>query len=149
MKRNSLPFMLPLILILVSCNVPGPTLIAAFTATPSQNISTSPGVEATAPIPGDLGFGKISGKVIDLVSDAPIAGAKVTCKHFSYTSKESDRCNRSTTTDQQGSFLFENVFFHDTDTITLIVEATGYNPTTLKYASFTQPVLEADIQLSQ
>jgi hypothetical protein len=114
-----------------------------------MNTSTPSPVEATAPIPGDLGFGKISGKVTDSVSGALIAGATVTCKHFSYTSKESDRCNRSTTTDQDGNFLFENIFFHDTDTITLIVEATGYKPTTLKYASFTQPVLEADIQLSQ
>ena len=149
MKRTPLQFILPVILILVSCNAPGPALIAAFTATPSEKISTSPGVESTALIPGDLGFGKISGKVTDSETGARIAGAKVTCKHFSYTSKESDRCNRNTTTDQEGSFLFENVFFHDTDTITLIVEATGYKPTTLKYASFTQPVLEADIQLSQ
>jgi Carboxypeptidase regulatory-like domain len=149
MKRNSLPFMLLLVSILVSCNVPGPILIAAFTATPSENISTSPGVESTVPIPGDLGFGKISGKVTESETGAPIVGATVTCKHFSYTSKESDRCNRSTTTDREGSFLFENVFFHDTDTITLIVEATGYQPVSMRYASFTQPLLKADIQLSQ
>jgi hypothetical protein len=114
-----------------------------------MNTSTPSPVEATAPIPGDLGFGKISGKVADSVSGAPIAGATVICKHFSYTSKESDRCNRNTTTDQDGSFLFENVFFHDTDTITLIVEAAGYQSVSMKYASFTQPLLEADIQLSQ
>ena len=149
MKRTPLQFILPVVLILVPCNLPNPRPGSSSTETPLVNTSTSAPVEATAPIAGDLGFGKISGKVIDLVSGAPIAGATVTCKHFSYTSKESDRCNRSTTTDQDGNFLFENVFFHDTDTITLIVEATGYKPTTLKYASFTQPVLEADIQLSQ
>jgi hypothetical protein len=141
MKRNPLRFILPLILILVSCNFPNPTLTAPSTETPP--------VEPTASIPGDLGFGKLSGKVTDSVTGAPIAGATVTCKHFSYTSKESDRCNGNTTTDQEGNFLFENVFFHDTDTITLIVEAAGYKPASLKYASFTQPLLKADIQLSQ
>jgi hypothetical protein len=141
MKTALVRFILPLILLLGSCNLPNPTPIASSTETPA--------VEPTAPIPGDLGFGKISGNVTDSVTGAPIAGATVTCKHFSYTSKESDRCNRNTTTDQDGNFLFENVFFHDTDTITLIVEATGYKPATLKYASFTQPLLEADIQLSQ
>jgi hypothetical protein len=141
MKRNPLPFILTLILLLVSCNFPNPTLTASSTETPSA--------EPTALVPGDLGFGKISGKVTDSVTGAPIAGATVTCKHFSYTSKESDRCNRETTTDPNGRFLFENVFFHDTDTITLMIEATAYKPTTLKYASFTQPLLKADIQLSQ
>jgi hypothetical protein len=141
MNRNPLRFILLLVLLLGSCNFPNSTLIAVSTSTPS--------VEPTAPIPGDLGFGKISGKVTDSVMDTPIAGATVTCKHFSYTSKESDRCNRSRTTDQKGSFLFENVFFHDTDTITLIIRAEGYNSTSIKYASFTRPVLEADIQLSQ
>jgi Carboxypeptidase regulatory-like domain len=149
MNRNSLRFILLLVLFLGSCNLPNPRPIVSSTVTPSVNIRTSPAVESSAPIPGDLGFGKISGKVTDSVTAALIAGATVTCKHFSYTSKESDRCNRNTTTDADGSFLFENVFFHDTDTITLIVEAAGYKPVSLKYASFTQPLLKADIQLSQ
>ena len=149
MKRKPLQIILPIVLILVSCNLPNPRLNDSTTETPLATTSTSPSAEPTAPIPGDLGFGKISGKVTDSVSGAPVAGATVTCKHFSYTSKESDRCNRITTTDQEGNFLFENVFFHDTDTIALIVEAAGYKPASMKYASFTQPRLEADIQLSQ
>jgi hypothetical protein len=80
MKRTPLQFILPVILILVSCNAPGPALIAAFTATPSEKISTSPGVESTALIPGDLGFGKISGKVTDSVSGAPPRGARFRLK---------------------------------------------------------------------
>jgi len=145
MKRNAFRFILLFVPILFSCNLPNPRLNDPSRETPFVPSSTSP----TAPIPGDLGLGKISGKVTDSVNGTPIAGAMVTCKHFSYTSKESDRCNRSTTTDQEGNFLFEKVFFHDTDTITLIVEANGYQPVSLKYASFTQPLLEADIQLSQ
>src|SRR5262245_8849468 len=58
---------------------------------------------------GDLGFGEVSGKVADAATGAPIVGATVTCEHFSYTSNEADRCNRSTTTDQAGNFSFENV----------------------------------------
>jgi carboxypeptidase family protein len=149
MTRNSLRFILPVALILVSCNLPKPGSASTSTETPIAITSTSSPVESTTPIAGDLGFGKISGKVTEAVTDVSIAGATVTCKHFSYTSKESDRCNRNTTTGSDGTFLFENVFFHDTDTITLIVEATGYQPASMKYASFTQPVLEADIQLSQ
>jgi hypothetical protein len=148
MKRNALGLIL-FVLIFVSCNLPNPRPSSSSTETPFVNTGTPAPVEATAPIPGDLGFGKISGNVTDSVTGTPIAGATVTCKHFSYTSKESDRCNRNTTTDQDGSFLFENVFFHDTDTITLIVEASGYQSVSMKYASFTQPLLEADIQLSQ
>jgi hypothetical protein len=149
MKRNYLRFILPLALIFVSCNLSNPGPVSTSTKTPFAITSASSPVESTAPIPGDLVFGEISGKVTDYATGVPIAGATVTCKHFSYTSKESDRCNRSTTTDQDGSYLLEYVFFHDTDTITLIVEATGYKPASLKPASFMLAVLKADIQLSQ
>ncbi|HEU0291307.1 MAG TPA: carboxypeptidase-like regulatory domain-containing protein [Anaerolineales bacterium] len=97
---------------------------------------------------GDLGFGEVSGKVIDAATGAPILGATVTCEHYSYTSNAAERCNRSTTTDQSGNFRFEHVFLHDTDTITLTVEAAGYNSTSSKYSSFTRPVLEVELQLS-
>src|SRR5262245_6425787 len=70
---------------------------------------------------GDLGTGTVFGIVTDTVTGAPIAGASVTCEHSSFTSPEDMRCNQSTVTDQDGKFLFENIFFHDTDTITLTV----------------------------
>ena len=109
----------------------------------------SPTAEATIPIPGDLGFGKISGKVTDGASGLPISNAAVKCEHFSYTSREKDRCHQTTTTDAEGNFLFEHVFFHDTDTITLTVDAKGYQTTSQKFNSFTLPLLEANIQLSK
>ncbi len=97
---------------------------------------------------GDLGLGKVYGKVTDSVTGAPIAGATVTCEHSSYTSNEAERCNRSATTDQDGIFLFETILFHDTDRITLTIDAAGYNTTTVKQESFTQPIFEANIQLA-
>jgi hypothetical protein len=63
-------------------------------------------------------------------------------------SKEADRCNRTTTSDQDGNFVFEIIFFHDTDTITLTVQAAGYLSATSKHNSFTQPFLDVAIQLS-
>src|SRR5262245_3709668 len=97
---------------------------------------------------GDLGIGTIFGLVTDTGSGAPIAGATVTCEHSSYVSKEDLRCNRSTVTDQNGNFQFENIFFHDTDTITLTVSASGYNATTFRQGFFTQPLFEANVQLN-
>jgi hypothetical protein len=122
------------LLFLISCNLLNQRPAATPTATPGPA--------------GDLGFGQISGKVTDATTGAPVIRATVTCEHFSYTSKESDRCNGSTTTDQGGYFRFEHIFFHDTDTVTLTAEADGYNSISSKYSSFTGPVLEAELQLS-
>lgn len=152
MRRKYFRFFPILILILVACNfakagttsVPAPTLVA--TSTPTN----VPSPEATSPpIAGDLGFGNITGKVTDAATGLPIANATVTCEHSSYTSKESDRCNRTTTTDQDGVFLFEKVFFHDTDNITLIVEAPGYQTEKIKQAFFTWNTWEVNISLKQ
>jgi len=133
MKRNFLRF-IPLLILLLSCNLLNRQPIPDATITPGPA--------------GDLGFGNVSGRVADAATGAPLIGATVTCEHFSYTSNEADRCNRSTTTGQDGGFTFENIFFHDTDTITLTVEAAGYNSRTSKYNSFTQASLEVNIQLS-
>jgi hypothetical protein len=148
MKRNLPRFIPPLMLFLVSCNLANNQTASVSTETPLDNAGSSRSIEMTAPIAGDLGLGKISGRVTDSASGMPIAGATVTCAHFSYTSSEADRCNRSITTDQDGNYLFADVFFHDTDTITLTIHADGYGSTTLRRASFTQAVLEANIQLT-
>src|SRR5215510_3285427 len=100
-KRNSLRFIPLLILFLIACNLTSPQPPAA-TETSSSSVPT-------APIAGDLGFGTVSGTVIDVSTGMPIAGAMVTCEHFSYVPRETDQCNRSMTTDQGGSFLFEDV----------------------------------------
>jgi len=113
--------------------------IAALTATKGSSVSVPPSA-------GDLGWGKIHGKITDAVTGAPIAGATVMCSHNSYTSPA--RCSGSTTTNADGMFIFDNVFFHDTDTIKLIVQAAGYQPKEISRASFTLPDMEADIYLN-
>lgn len=149
MKKDYLRFLPVLVLFLVACN-----FVNAGTATAPSPVATSmptiaPSPEVTLPpIPGDLGFGNITGKVTDAVTGLPIANATVTCQHSSYTSKESDRCNRTTTTDQDGVFLFEKVFFHDTDNIKIAVDAPGYQSTEIKQAFFTMPVWNVDISLN-
>jgi hypothetical protein len=140
MNSNLLRFIPWLILFLVACNLAKPQ--------PPTPTADPPSPVTTVPILGDLGFGTVSGKITEVSTGAPIAGAMVTCDHFSYVPKETDNCNRSTTTDSDGDFLFENVFFHDTDTITLTVQATGYTPVASKHSSFTLAFLEANIQLS-
>ena len=139
MKRIHLRFFPVLILFLVAYNFAS----AGGTPTPVATASVT-----SVPTPGDLGFGNVTGKVADAVTGLPIANATVTCEHYSYTSAEADRCNRVTITDQDGVFLFEKIFFHDTDTIKLIVEAPGYQPNKTTWASFTMPELKADISLN-
>jgi hypothetical protein len=50
-------------------------------------------------------------------------------------------------TDENGVFLFEKIFFHDTDTITLIVEVPGYEKTEIKQSFFTWNEWKVDIAL--
>jgi len=147
MKRTYLRFFPVLILILVACNfanaisTPAPVVTSTPTTVPSPEVTL-------APLPGDLGSGDVTGKVTDAVTGMPIANATVTCEHSSYISKEADRCNRTTTTDQDGVFLFEKVFFHDTDTIKLTVDAPGYQTEKITQAFFTWNNWEADISLN-
>ena len=140
MKRISLRCLSIFVLALIACNLSN--------LPPSAATQPPPSAATTVPVPGDLGFGTISGKVTDLSTGMPIAGATVTCEHFSYVPRETDSCHRSTRTDQEGNFLFEDVFFHDTDTITLTVQTSGYDKTTSKYSAFTRASLEANVQLT-
>jgi len=96
MKWTFVRFFPVLILILVACNLSnaGTTSTPASVATSKPTIIPSPEV-TLPPIPGDLGFGNVTGKITDAVTGLPIANATVTCEHYSYTSKESDRCNRT------------------------------------------------------
>jgi len=135
-----------------ACNWPCPsdslTLTAAmgatFAAIPS---STNPPWATIIPSVGDLGWGSVYGRITDGVTNAPINGATVKCEHFSYTSPY--LCNGITTTNSDGIYAFMTVFFHDTDRITLIVEAPGYVPLRFEPSySLTRPEFHADLGLS-
>jgi len=98
------------------------------------------------PIAGDLGLGKIHGKITDTATGEPIVGAIITCEHHSYTSPAT--CSGTATTDFDGVYIFEDVFFHDTDTIKLIVEAAGYQTEEIKSDFFTMADMEANVGLN-
>jgi hypothetical protein len=106
---------------------------------------TPPPWGTVIPIAGDLGWGSVYGKITDGASNLPIEGATVKCEHFSYTSPY--LCNGVTTTNEDGVFAFLPVFFHDTDSITLRVEAPGYIPLKFEQKFFTQPKFQVDLGL--
>lgn len=116
--------------------------ISALKATKSSSASTPP-------ILGDLGWGSIHGKIVDAVTGEPIVGATVTCQHSSYTSPAT--CSGSTTTDAQGMYIFGNIFFHDTDTVKLTVQAAGYQSQEITQSASTFPMadMERDLSLSK
>jgi hypothetical protein len=98
-------------------------------------------------IPGGLGWGSIHGKITDAVTGVPVAGATVTCEHHSYTSPPSALCSGFVTTDKDGNYVFQRVFFHDTDTIKLTVQAEGYQSQEISQSSFTTNDMETNITL--
>ena len=112
--------------------------------------TTAKASSAAAPlIAGDLGWGRIHGRITDAATGAPIEGATVTCSHSSYTSPVT--CSGSATTNADGFFVlfeFEYVFFHDTDTIRLTIEAPGYQQQEITQTSFTMADMETNVALT-
>jgi hypothetical protein len=162
MKRRSsnalLPFPIVMLLILfVSCGPapsgPAPafpltntTLTAAMGSTLEALPSNTPPAGVTfVPRAGDLGWGAVYGRIADGTSGLPLDGATVRCEHSSYTSPS--LCSGVTTTNADGNYIFTPVFFHDTDRITLIVEAPGFTLLRFEQDFFTRPELHADLGL--
>lgn len=116
---------------------------ATFAAIPN---STNSPWATIIPSVGDLGWGSVYGRITNGATNDPIDGATVRCEHFSYTSPY--LCNGITTTNSDGIYAFTTVFFHDTDRITLIVEAPGYIPLRFEPTSaLTRPEFHADLGL--
>jgi hypothetical protein len=97
-------------------------------------------------IPGDLGWGKIHGYISDASTGVPIPGATVTCEQYSYASQAT--CSGAVTTNAGGFYTFENVLFHDTDSVKLIVQAPGYQSQEITQTSFTMNELQWDFSLN-
>jgi hypothetical protein len=117
-------------------------MATAFASTPSN--TPPPGV-TYIPSAGDLGWGSVHGVIRDALTFLPIEGATVRCEHSSYVTTY--RCQGVTTTNREGVYIFNEVFFHDTDRIRLIVEAAGYELLDFEETSFSRAELYADLAL--
>ena len=95
---------------------------------------------------GDLGLGRVHGRITDGNTGAPVVGAVVSCEQHSYASTA--LCSGTTTTNADGVFVFDKIFFHDTDTIKLIIKYPGYQPKEVTQTSFTTPDMEANAYMS-
>lgn len=98
-------------------------------------------------VPGDLGTGMIHGTITDASTGAPIQNASVSCEQHSYTN--ATPCSGTVLTNANGEYAFNNVFFHDTDTITLTVQATGYQTQKYSTNSFTTNDWKLDLKLDR
>jgi hypothetical protein len=96
---------------------------------------------------GDLGVGMIHGTITDAATGAPISNASITCEQHSYTAAVP--CSGTVLTNANGEYAFNNVFFHDTDTITITVQATGYQPQLFSTNSFTTNDWKLDLKLDR
>jgi hypothetical protein len=110
------------------------------------NQTAAPAYSLTPQPAGDLGVGLIHGKVTDAATGAPISNASVVCEQHSYTS--ATPCSGTVLTNSNGEYAFDNVFFHDTDTIWITVQATGYQTQQISKTSFTTNDLPLDITLN-
>ncbi len=128
-------WMILLAILLAACNLNRAAQPPTWTPRPTN----------TPWIAGDLGLGRVHGKVTDAASGLPVRGVQVRCQHHSYTSPQP--CQGTVTTDENGEFSIQPVFFHDTDQIVLSVQAAGYQDYEYRQDFFTQPGLKADIVL--
>ena len=135
----SIILVVPLFILLITSMSPNLALALTPTLTPS------PTKTPTMPIAGDLGFGSVHGVVTSASTGAPIAGAVVSCSHFSFTSPA--KCSGTRTTGADGLYSFDNVFFHDTDQITVVAQAAGYTQQTIQQNFFTTPNMTANFSL--
>lgn len=113
----------------------------AITGTPPVLCTRTP----TPGVAGDLGFGTVNGTITNANTGAPIAGAVVTCSHTAYN--PTSTCSGTRTTGADGTYVFSNVFFHDTDRITVSVSASGYVSQTTMKTPFTTPNMTANFAL--
>lgn len=112
-------------------STPPPLYVPVISNQSSSATTPLPTPAPTHPPAGDLGGRTIQGSVQVAQGDMmiPIAGAHVTCSHASYYAHP--HCSGTTTTAADGSYSFGSVFLHDTDWVSVRVEASGYQTQTL------------------
>ncbi len=135
MNRVSALWLAMLAFVLAACNLNRAAIPPTWTPPPTN----------TPWIAGDLGPGSVHGKLTDALSGLPIQNASIQCQHHSYTSPQP--CQGTTTSDENGEFAFEPVFFHDTDQIILTIQADGYQDYEYREDFFTSAELTAEIAL--
>jgi len=139
------------LILLIVCLISSCKLdIKVQTPSPVEPVATTVPVSTDVPlIPGDFGWGNIHGKITNAFTGAPIVGAIVTCEYRSYSSPSP--CSGTATTDEDGKYVFESIYFHDTDSIKLKIQATGYqtHEITLVVSSFAMPNMEANFNLNR
>ncbi len=111
-----------------------------------NHVATQSSSATHQPVPGDLGVGMIHGTITDASTGAPILNAVVTCEQHSYTS--APPCSGTVLTNADGTYAFNNVFFHDTDTIKIMVQATGYQSQEFSRFAFTTNDFPLDLALN-
>ena len=120
--------------------------LGSYTFNMVNHVATQASSSTGQSVPGDLGVGMIHGKITDAATGAPIVNAAVTCEQHSYTS--ASPCSGTVLTNADGTYAFNNVFFHDTDTIKITVQATGYQMQEFSWSSFTTNDFPLDLALS-
>src|SRR5919109_1956960 len=122
------------------------TATAAMAATLDAIPTNTPPAGATITAsPGDVGWGSVYGTIVDGITGLPLEGATVRCEQISYASRY--LCNGVTTTDSEGKYIFNEIFFHDTDRIILIVEAPSYTPLRFEESFFTRAEFNTNLGL--
>lgn len=149
-KYSSIIFTGIMIVVLSSCNVISGYQSIALTLTMAKYFAATPSITPPAnvtiiPSSGDLGWGQVYGVIIDANTNQPLAGIEVRCEQYTYIAGYP--CAGITTTDANGVYSFGPVFFHDSDTIKLIVEAPGYEPLEFTDGPFTRPDAQINLGL--
>jgi hypothetical protein len=127
-----------------TCN-PDRSQLGSFRFDLLSNTASRSNAPVDQPVPGDLGIGSVHGKITD-GNGTPIPNATVTCEHSSY--RPESPCTGTVSTAADGSFAFTNVFFHDTDTITVTVQGEGYETKEVSQSFFTVKDWEVNIMLN-
>lgn len=115
----------------------------------TQEPAAAPSTPTPRPLGlGDLGYGSIKGRVTDAQTGSPLVNAKVICQHDANSADPAITCNRTTETNKNGEFLFENILFNKDDIFGIRIEADGFQGVNIVQAFPSRPGIDlGEIQL--